>query len=89
MLLSVAGAPWVQANPDVWIALLMADPLDAFRITVLFSVERAAFSGLGGGSLTTWWSSHSAMWLGVLCCFHGVIAGLLAWAAMRRRTDEM
>lgn len=89
LLLALAGAPWVQANPDVWIALLMANPLDAFRITVLFSVERAAFSGLGAGALTNWWSANAVMWLGVLCLVWVMLGGLLAWLGLRRRTDDV
>ena len=33
LLLALAGAPLLQQNPDLWIAPLMANPLDAFRVT--------------------------------------------------------
>jgi hypothetical protein len=89
LLLAVAGAPWVQANPDVWIALLMANPLDAFRITVLFSVERAAFGSLNAGALTNWWAANAVMWLGLLCLLWVTIGGVLAWLGLRRRTDDL
>jgi ABC-2 type transport system permease protein/Cu-processing system permease protein len=89
LLLAVAGAPWVQAHPDVWIALLMASPLDAFRVTVLFTVERAAFSGLNAGALTNWWSAHAPLWLGALCFAWTVISGVFAWLGVRRRTDDL
>ena len=57
-LLALSGAPWVQDAPGLWVALLMANPLDALRITVIFDVERAAFAGLDGGGLVAWWLAH-------------------------------
>jgi hypothetical protein len=51
LLLAVSGAPWIHERPGLWVALLMGNPLDAFRITVLFSVEQAAFAGLDAGGL--------------------------------------
>lgn len=89
LLLGVAGSPWVQAHPDAWIALLMANPLDAFRITVMFSVERAAFSGLGAGSLTNWWAANAGGWLGGLCLAWVAIGGVVAWLGLRRRSDDL
>ena len=49
LLLAVSGAPWIHGRPGVWVALLMANPLDTLRVTVLFSVEHAAFAGLDAG----------------------------------------
>ncbi|MGC4074123.1 MAG: hypothetical protein QM760_16745 [Nibricoccus sp.] len=87
LLLALAGAPFAQANPDVWVAPLMLNPLDAYRITVLFSVERAAFSGLDAGRLAGWWSAHAALWLAVLSTMWSAFAVLVAWLGARRRID--
>jgi len=88
LLLAIAGAPWVQAHPDAWIALLMVNPLDAFRVTVLFSVERAAFGSLNAGALTNWWSAHSVLWLAFLCVTWTAAGGILGWLGIRRKTDN-
>ena len=87
LLLALAGGTATQAHPDVWIAALMANPLDAFRVTVLFSVERAAFSGIDAGWLTGWWVSHAALWLAVIFTLWASASAGLAWLGARRRTD--
>jgi len=87
LLLALAGAPLVQQNPDLWVAFLMINPLDAFRITILFAVERAAFSGLEAGRLAGWWAAHSLAWLVTLTVAWSILAALAAWAGARRRID--
>lgn len=88
LLLALAGAPWAQSNPDIWTAPLMVNPLDAFRITVLFAVERAAFSGLESRHLAGWWSTHAAGWLGGLTVVWASLAVFAAWLGARRRLDD-
>ena len=86
-LLAISGAPWIQARPGLWVGILMANPLDALRITVLFSVEQAAFAGLDAGGLVRWWIAHAWIWLAVVVALWtgtGVAAGL---AGARRRLD--
>lgn len=87
LLLGVAGMPWVQANPDAWVAAMMLNPLDAFRVTVLFAVERAAFSGLDAGSLASWWVNHATTWLALLLFGWCALLAVLAWLGACRRTD--
>lgn len=87
LLLGLAGATWVQANPDAWVAPLMLNPFDAFRITVLFAVERAAFAGLNAGRLAGWWTAHSVLWLGAITAFWATVAALAAWRGANRRID--
>jgi ABC-2 type transport system permease protein/Cu-processing system permease protein len=88
LLLAVAGGTATQAHPDLWVSALMLNPLDAFRVAVLFAVERAAFSGLDAGRLTTWWVAHAAGWLaGLIAAWVGV-AALAAWLGARRRCDQ-
>jgi hypothetical protein len=87
LLLAASGAPWIHARPGLWVAVLMANPLDAFRITVLFSVEQAAFAGLDAGGVVRWWIAHGWAWLIVLVSIWsagGFFAGL---AGARRRLD--
>lgn len=85
--LATAGAPWAQNHPDIWVAGLMLNPLGAYRITVLFSVEHAAFSGLSADSLAGWWSSHAPMWLAIAVAGWTSLLGLIAWMGAGRRMD--
>lgn len=87
VLLAIAGAPWVQANPDAWVAPLMLNPLDAYRITVLFSVEQAAFSGFAASRLTAWWVGHAPWWLAAILALWACAAAMSAWLGARRRSD--
>lgn len=87
LLLAMAGAPSIQDQPDVWVGALMANPLDAYRVTMLFSVERAAFSGLDAGRLTAWWVAHATTWLAVVFVLWLAASGSVAWLGARRRTD--
>jgi Cu-processing system permease protein len=87
LLLAVSGAPWVQRQSDLWVALLMGNPLDALRITVIFDVEHAAFAGLDGSGLVRWWLAHGWVWLALVVALWtaaGFSAGL---AGARRRLD--
>jgi ABC-2 type transport system permease protein/Cu-processing system permease protein len=87
LLLGTAGGAAAQAHSDVWVAALMANPLDAYRVTILFAVERAAFSGLDAGRLTGWWIAHATLWLTALLAAWLLAAGGAAWAGARRRID--
>ncbi len=84
LLLGMAGAPWLQAHPDVFVGVLMANPLDAFRVGVLFAVERAAFSGMAAGRLAGWWHAHPALWLGMLSALWSMLLSTVAWFGARR-----
>lgn len=87
LLILVAGSPWIQAHPAPWVGWLMANPLDAFRITVLFSLERAVFNTLGAGELVSWWTQHAGLWFG--CCVTLWLGALLTAALLgaSRRGD--
>ncbi len=88
LLLALAGAPFIQNNPDLWVLPLMLNPLDAFRVTVLFAVERAAFSGLQDGGLAGWWVKHAAEWFAVLAAGWTALTLAAAWLGARRRLDN-
>jgi hypothetical protein len=88
LLLAIAGAPWVQSNADWWVAPLMVNPLDAFRITILFGLEKAAFASLDQGRLAGWWLAHTALWFTVLTLFWLTLAGFVAARGADRRSDS-
>ncbi len=87
LLLGSGGDAWALAHPDLWVAPLMVNPLDAFRITVLFAGERAAFTGFATGQLTGWWVTHAALWLTSILTTWTIVTGAFAWLGARRRTD--
>ncbi|MEO5819715.1 MAG: hypothetical protein ABIT71_04365 [Vicinamibacteraceae bacterium] len=87
LLLALSGAPWLQRRADLWVALLMINPLDALRLSVIFDVEHAAFAGPDGGGLVAWWLEHGWTWLAFIVALWttaGFSAGL---AGARRRLD--
>ena len=87
LLLALSGAPWLQERPALWVALLMANPLDALRITVIFDVERAAFAGLDGGGLVAWWLAHGWGWLALVVVLWTTAGFTTGLAGARRRLD--
>ena len=76
-----------MARPGLWVALLIGHPLDAFRITLLFSVEQAAFAGLDAGGLVRWWITHGWTWLTMLVMLWAVGGFATAAVRARRRLD--
>lgn len=87
VLLAVAGAPFAQAHPSLWLAPLMVNPLDALRITVLFTFEETAPAGLESGALAGWWIRHGGLWLAGLLGVWTIGSAGLAWAGASRRLD--
>lgn len=85
LLIVVAGAEWIQANPSVWVAPLMLNPFDALRVTVLLTIEGAAFNAMGSGALVNWWIDHAGAWLAVCLTGWIVAAAFAALAAARRQ----
>lgn len=88
LLLLTAGSPWVHAHPSAWVVPLMLNPLDAFRVAVLFKIEQAAFSGMVTGSLTEWWIAHAGWWLGLNGAAWSGLAVFAAMRGARSRTEE-
>ena len=65
----------------------MGNPLDAFRITVLFNVEQAAFAGLDAGALVRWWLAHGWLWLTLLLLVWTAGSFVIGLVGARRRLD--
>ncbi|MFT3828488.1 MAG: hypothetical protein QM691_02160 [Opitutaceae bacterium] len=87
-LLVLGGAPWVHAHRGPWIAVLMLSPLDAYRVCLLFTLERAAFAGSELHPLTRWWLAHPVLWLIVcLALWSGASLALAVRAANRWRSQ--
>lgn len=84
--LLVARSSFLQGVPDIWSAFLMLNPLDAFRIDALFTMERIPAEAASQTGLTSWWLAHSGLWF-VLVSF-AWMAGLLGWTARQLRHWE-
>jgi len=80
MLLAAQWPPF-QAAPDGWVALLMLNPLDAFRIHALFALEQIPPEAANKTPLAHWWLTHTGLWLAMLCA--AWIGGLLLLTSRR------
>ena len=76
----------VQTVPNLWSALLMLNPLDAFRIDALFALEQIPAEAASHTGLTTWWLTHSGLWF-MLISIAWTVA-FLGWTSRRLRRWE-
>lgn len=81
--LALAHLPTARAYPDAWTALLMLNPVDAFRIHALFTLEGMAPEEAAKSNLSSWWIANSGLWLVLVCS--AWIALLLASVHRRLR----
>ncbi len=66
-LIALLAAQWaaLQRLPDVWVALLMVNPLDAFRIQALFAMEQIPAEAANKTPLAAWWLTHASLWFAI------------------------
>lgn len=57
--LGLAGWEFMQKFPSFWIALLMLNPLDAFRIQALFNLEQIPAETAAKAPLAAWWLDNA------------------------------
>jgi ABC-type transport system involved in multi-copper enzyme maturation permease subunit len=74
-LVALFAARWsaIQSFPDLWVALLMFNPLDSFRINALFALQQIPAEAANKTPLAGWWIAHSSVWF---------IAVAVVWSAM-------
>jgi ABC-2 type transport system permease protein/Cu-processing system permease protein len=74
-LLALFAAQWsgIQRWPDLWVALLMLNPLDAFRIDALFALQQIPAEAASKTPLASWWTAHAGAWFATIA---------VAWAAL-------
>jgi ABC-2 type transport system permease protein/Cu-processing system permease protein len=84
-LVALFGArlPVMQKVPDIWVSLLMLNPLDAFRIQALFAMEQIPAEAADKTPLAAWWLAHAGLWFSILC---PIWSGLLLAVATRKLT---
>src|SRR5215471_12986403 len=74
-LVALFAARWsaIQNLPDLWVALLMLNPLDSFRINALFALQQIPAEAANKTVLANWWIAHASAWF---------IAIAAMWSAM-------
>ena len=82
-LIALLAARWefVQNIPDLWISLLMLNPLDAFRINALFALEQIPAEAANKTPLASWWIAHAGIWFGAIATIWS--AALIALSGFR------
>ncbi len=88
-LVALFAARWefVQKIPDLWMSLLMLNPLDSFRIDALFALEQIPAEAASKTPLANWWIAHASGWFGFIAAFWS--AALIAAASFRlNRLEE-
>jgi ABC-2 type transport system permease protein/Cu-processing system permease protein len=84
--LALAQTGVMQRLPDLWLALLMLNPLDALRISGLLSLDRIPFDIASAPPLGQWWLGNLGLWFVLLSA--GWIALSLAWSLFRLEKQE-
>jgi ABC-type transport system involved in multi-copper enzyme maturation permease subunit len=87
-LVALFAARWsaIQNLPDVWVALLMLNPLDAFRINALFALQQIPAEAANKTPLASWWIAHAGLWFSMLAALWA--GGLIALTSLRLRRWE-
>lgn len=87
-LFALFAARWsaIQTLPDLWVALLMCNPLDSFRINALFALEQIPAEAANKTPLASWWIAHAALWFSVVASLWAT--GLIALGSLRLRNWE-
>jgi len=85
-LLALFAAQWapLQRAPDLWVALLMANPLDAFRIQALFAMEQIPAEAANKTPLAAWWLTHANSWFAILSALWSAALLLLTTYRLKR-----
>ena len=82
-LVALFAARWpaMQAMPDLWVALLMLNPLDSFRIEALFALQQIPAEAADKTALAAWWITHAGAWFTAIAILWSAL--LLAAARWR------
>lgn len=82
-LVALFAARWsgIQQFPDIWVALLMLNPLDAFRIEALFALQQIPPEAANKTALAGWWTAHAAAWFAAIALLWAI--GMVTLTSMR------
>ena len=85
-LVALFAARWelIQKFPDLWVSLLMLNPLDSFRIEALFALEQIPAEAANKTPLASWWIAHAGLWFSVIAtCWSVALVALAGWRLNR------
>ena len=85
-LIALFAAQWsgIQQWPDLWVALLMLNPLDSFRIDALFALQEIPAEAANKTALAGWWTVHAGIWFAGIAVFWSLAMMMLAGWRMNR-----
>lgn len=83
----LAGWTFMQKLPGFWVALLMLNPLDAFRIQALFNLEQIPMETAAKAPLAGWWIANANMYFFIIAALWTLI--LLAITIRRMNRVEV
>jgi ABC-type transport system involved in multi-copper enzyme maturation permease subunit len=85
-LLGLFAARWtiVQKFPDIWVSLLMLNPLDSFRIEALFALDQIPAEAANKTPLASWWIVHAGAWFTLIAIiWSAMLIALTSWRLRR------
>ncbi len=82
--LSAVQAGFFSADATPWLLLLMLNPLDAFRIGALFSMDQVPLDLTKIPPLGQWWLEHPDGWMALLATLWTVCALGWCWGRLHR-----
>jgi len=85
-LLALFAARWsaIQSVPDFWVALLMFNPLDSFRINALFALQQIPAEAANKTPLAGWWIAHAGVWFIAIAIVWSLVLVMLAGLRLKR-----
>jgi ABC-type transport system involved in multi-copper enzyme maturation permease subunit len=85
-LVALFAARWsgIQKLPDLWIVMLMLNPLDSFRIEALFALQQIPAEAANKTPLAGWWTAHAGTWFAVIAVAWSTAMVTLASLRMNR-----
>jgi hypothetical protein len=84
--LAAARGGFAKTSPQLWIALLMVNPLDAMRVGALLNFGKIPFDLSVAPPLGRWWLENPIRWYAILAAVWMTVSVLwAAWRIERRR----
>jgi ABC-type transport system involved in multi-copper enzyme maturation permease subunit len=85
-LIALFAARWstIQNLPDLWVALLMLNPLDSFRMNALFALQQIPAEAANKTPLASWWITHAGVWFITISVMWSVMLVISAGLRLNR-----
>ena len=79
-LVALFAARWsaIQKLSDLWVMLLMLNPLDSFRIHTLFALKQIPAEAASKTPLAGWWIAHAGVWFIAIATIWSMMLIMLA-----------